>query len=58
MYKINIFRPVPDTVEAATIPSGVFVCPVCEGNADECVFCEGTGEVSAEKLSTFEPSQV
>lgn len=51
-YKLNIFVPTPDTTESLTLPSGSFTCPVCDGVG--CEFCDFTGEVSAERLSTYE----
>lgn len=52
-YKINIcvpVEPLPEPTETT------YTCPVCQGiDSQDCVFCFGTGVVSAEKLATFNP---
>jgi len=56
-YRFNILAPTLPFVDQTPLPPAVYVCPVCdESGIESCDFCEGSLTVTAEKLSTYEPT--
>jgi DnaJ-class molecular chaperone len=58
-YKLNIAVEVVTPVEPSVQSDTTSTCPVCEGvDSDVCHFCDGTGTISQEELSTYDPTGV